>query len=238
LVDRQSTGDLAACIAEPILSSGGVLEPPVGYMQALAAKCRERDMLLIFDEAQTGLGRTGDLFACQRDGVVPDFLTLSKTLGAGLPLAAVLTTPEIEDICYERGFLFYTTHASDPLPAAVGLKVLEIVMRDKLTERARSLGEYLREGLRALQQRHECIGDVRGRGLLVGLDLVRDRKTKAPAPDVAQRVARTCLELGMMTSVVRGGLGIFRIAPPITVSKEEIDLALDIFDSAIRKSLV
>ena len=196
-----------------------MLEPPVGYMAALAAKCRERGMLLIFDEAQTGLGRTGDLFACERDGVVPDFLTLSKTLGAGLPLAAVLTTPEIEDVCHERGFLFYTTHASDPLPAAVGLKVLEIVLRDRLTERARELGEYLRDGLRALQQRHECIGDVRGRGLLVGLDLVKDRATKAPAPELAQRVARTCLELGMMTSVVRGGFGIFRIAPPITIAR-------------------
>ncbi len=237
LVDRQSTGALAACIAEPILSSGGVLEPPVGYMQALAAKCRERGMLLIFDEAQTGLGRTGDLFACQRDGVVPDFLTLSKTLGAGLPLAAVLTTPEIEDVSHERGFMFYTTHASDPLPAAVGLKVLEIVMRDKLTERARDLGVYLREGLLALQQRHECIGDVRGRGLLVGLDLVQDRASKTPAPELAQRVARKCLDLGMMTSVVRGGLGVFRIAPPITISKQEIDLALEIFDSAITKCL-
>ena len=237
LVDRQSTGELAACIAEPILSSGGVLEPPVGYMPALAEKCRERGMLLIFDEAQTGLGRTGDLFACERDGVVPEFLTLSKTLGAGLPLASVLTTPEIEDICHERGFLFYTTHASDPLPAAVGLKVLEVVIRDKLSERARMLGEYLRDGLLALQQRHECIGDVRGRGLLVGLDLVGDRATKAPAPELAQRVARTCLELGMMTSVVRGGFGIFRIAPPITIAKDEIDLALDIFDSAIRNSL-
>jgi 2,2-dialkylglycine decarboxylase (pyruvate) len=237
LVDRQSTGALAACIAEPILSSGGVLEPPVGYMQALAQKCRERGMMLIFDEAQTGLGRTGNLFACERDSVVPDFLTLSKTLGAGLPLAAVLTTPEIEDVCHERGFLFYTTHASDPLPAAVGLKVLEIVIRDRLTERARDLGQYLREGLLALQQRHECIGDVRGRGLLVGLDLVKDRNTKAPAPELAQHVARTCLELGMMTSVVRGGFGIFRIAPPITISKEEIDLAIDIFDKAIRKSV-
>ena len=237
LVDRQSTGELAACIAEPILSSGGVLEPPVGYMPALAEKCRERGMLLILDEAQTGLGRTGDLFACERDGVVPEFLTLSKTLGAGLPLAAVLTTPEIEDICHARGFLFYTTHASDPLPAAVGLKVLEVVIRDKLAERARMLGEYLRAGLLALKQRHECIGDVRGRGLLVGLDLVQDRATKAPAPELAQRVARTCLELGMMTSVVRGGFGIFRIAPPITIAKDEIDLALDIFDRAIRQSL-
>jgi 2,2-dialkylglycine decarboxylase (pyruvate) len=237
LIDRQTTGALAACIAEPILSSGGVLEPPVGYMSALRAKCDERGMLLIFDEAQTGLGRTGDLFASERDRVVPDFLTLSKTLGAGLPLAAVLTTPQIEDICHERGFLFYTTHASDPLPAAVGLKVLEIVIRDKLTERARTLGAHLRDGLVALQQRHACIGNVRGRGLLVGLDLVHDRATKAPAPELAQRVARICLELGMMTSVVRGGLGIFRIAPPITVSKEEIELALDIFDRAISKSL-
>ena len=237
LIDRQSTGALAACIAEPILSSGGVLEPPEGYMAALAAKCRERGMPLIFDEAQTGLGRTGHLFACERDGVAPEFLTLSKTLGAGLPLAAVLTTPEIEETCHERGFLFYTTHASDPLPAAVGLKVLEVVLRDKLTERARELGDYLRQGLLSLQQRHECVGDVRGRGLLVGLDLVKDRATRAPASDLAQRVARTCLELGMMTSVVRGGYGIFRIAPPITISKAEIDLALDIFDRAITKSL-
>jgi 2,2-dialkylglycine decarboxylase (pyruvate) len=236
LIDRQSTGALAACIAEPILSSGGVLEPPVGYLPALEAKCRERGMMLIFDEAQTGIGRTGHMFACERDGVVPDFLTLSKTLGAGLPLAAVLTTPQIEDICHERGFLFYTTHASDPLPAAVGLKVLEVVIRDKLTQRARTLGEHLRSGLHALKQRHECIGDVRGRGLLVGLDLVQDRATKMPAPELAQRVQRACLELGMMTSVVRGGFGIFRIAPPITTSMQEIDLALDIFDAAIRRS--
>lgn len=233
LIDRQSTGELAACIAEPILSSGGVLEPPVGYIPALAEKCRERGMLLIFDEAQTGLGRTGHMFACERDDVVPDFLTLSKTLGAGLPLAAVLTTPEIEERCHQRGFLFYTTHASDPLPAAVGLKVLEIVVRDRLSERAREMGDYLRAGLMALKQRHECIGDVRGRGLLVGLDLVKDRASKAPAPDLAQRVARTCLDLGMMTSVVRGGFGIFRIAPPITVTTPEIDLALEIFDKAI-----
>jgi 2,2-dialkylglycine decarboxylase (pyruvate) len=233
LIDRQSSGALAACIAEPILSSGGVLEPPAGYLAALATKCRERDMFLIFDEAQTGLGRTGDLFACERDGVVPDFLTLSKTLGAGLPLAAVLTTREIEEVCHQRGFLFYTTHASDPLPAAVGLAVLDIVVRDRLAERARTLGAYLQEGLRALQQRHECIGDVRGRGLLAGLDLVVDRVSKRPAPELAHRVAHTCLELGMMTSVVRGGFGIFRIAPPLTVTKEEIDLALDIFDMAI-----
>ena len=110
-------------------------------------------------------------------------------------------------------------------------------MRDRLTERARELGEQLRDGLLALQQRHECIGDVRGRGLLLGLDLVKDRAHQAPAPELAQRVARDCLELGMMTSVVRGGFGIFRIAPPITIASEEIDLALEIFDKALARAL-
>ena len=236
LVDRQSTGALAACIIEPILSSGGVLEPPEGYMAALAAKCRERDMQLIFDEAQTGLGSTGHLFACERDGVVPQYLTLSKTLGAGLPLAAMLTTAEIEDEAAARGFLFYTTHASDPLPAAVGLKVIEVILRDRLTERAAELGNRLRAGLQVLQQRYDCVGDVRGRGLLLGLDLVKDRRTRAPDPDLAQRVARECLDLGMMTSVVRGGFGIFRIAPPITIEPAEIDLGLEIFDRALARA--
>jgi len=237
MVDRQSTGALAACIVEPILSSGGVLEPPEGYIAALAEHCRARGMHLIFDEAQTGLGRTGHLFACERDGVVPQYLTLSKTLGAGLPLAAMLTTPEIEDVAAERGFLFYTTHASDPLPAAVGLKVIEVILRDRLAERAAELGERLKSGLMALQQRYDCIGDVRGRGLLLGLDLVKDRRSKTPDPDLAQRVARECLARGMMTSVVRGGFGIFRIAPPLTIEPAEIDLGLEIFDKALAAAL-
>ena len=237
LIDRQSTGALAACIAEPILSSGGVLEPPEGYMAALAEKCRERDMQLIFDEAQTGLGRTGHLFACERDGVAPHYLTLSKTLGAGLPLAAMVTTAEIEEVAAERGFLFYTTHASDPLPAAVGLKVIDLILRERLTERAKELGRRLKSGLQALQQRYDCIGDVRGRGLLLGLDLVKDRRGKTPDPELAQRVACECLALGMMTSVVRGGFGIFRIAPPLTIEPREIDLGLEIFDRALARAV-
>ncbi|MBV8187103.1 MAG: aspartate aminotransferase family protein [Alphaproteobacteria bacterium] len=237
LIDRQSTGALAACIVEPILSSGGVLEPPEGYMAALAEKCRERDMQLIFDEAQTGLGRTGNLFACERDGVAPHYLTLSKTLGAGLPLAAMVTTAEIEDRAAERGYLFYTTHASDPLPAAVGVKVIEVILRERLAERAAELGQRLKSGLQALQQRYECIGDVRGRGLLLGLDLVKDRRSKTPDPELAQRVARECLALGMMTSVVRGGFGIFRIAPPLTIAPDEIDLGLEIFGQALARAV-
>ena len=112
----------------------------------------------------------GTMFAFERDGVVPDILVLSKTLGAGLPLAAVMSTDEISRTADERGFRFYTTHVNDPLPAAVGLKVIEVVTRDGLAGRAAELGERLKRGLRALQQRYGCIGDVRGRGLLIGIE--------------------------------------------------------------------
>lgn len=235
LVDRQSSGSLAAFIAEPILSSGGILDLPPGYLGALKAKCVEREMLLVLDEAQTGVGRTGLMFACQRDGVVPDVLTLSKTLGAGLPLAAVLTTAEIEERCHERGFLFYTTHVSDPLPAAVGLKVLEIVERDGLVERARVAGARLESGLRALQRDFECIGDVRGRGLLLGLELVKDRATREAAPELGAAITRECMRLGLSMNIVQlpGMGGVFRIAPPLTVSDAEIDLGLDLLRQAV-----
>jgi 2,2-dialkylglycine decarboxylase (pyruvate) len=113
-----------------LLSSGGIIELPKGYLAGLKQKCVERGMLLILDEAQTGMGRTGTMFAFERDGVVPDILVLSKTLGAGLPLAAVMTTDKISQTSDDRGFLFYTTHVNDPLPAAVGLKVIEVVQRD------------------------------------------------------------------------------------------------------------
>ena len=235
LIDRQSCGSLAAFIAEPILSSGGLIDLPLGYLAALKHKCSERGMLLILDEAQTGVGRTGLMFACERDGVVPDILTLSKTLGAGLPLAAVLTSAEIEDTCHARGFLFYTTHVSDPLPAAVGLKVLEVVQRDHLVERARVAGQRLEAGLRALQDSVDCIGDVRGRGLLLGIEIVSSRAGRQAAPELGAAITRECMRLGLSMNIVQlpGMGGVFRIAPPLTVSDAEIDLGLDLLKQAI-----
>ncbi len=235
LIDRQSSGGLAAFIAEPILSSGGIIDLPVGYLAALKRKCEERGMLLILDEAQTGLGRTGHLFAFERDGVVPDILTLSKTLGAGLPLSAVICSADVEERCHERGFLFYTTHVSDPLPAAVGLKVLEVVQRDRLAGRARVAGARLEQGLRALQQRFDCIGDVRGRGLLLGVEIVSDRVARTPAPELGAAISHTGLELGLSMNIARlpGMGGVFRIAPPLTISDAEIDLGLDLLARAI-----
>ncbi|MPY48003.1 aspartate aminotransferase family protein [Streptomyces acidicola] len=235
LIDAQSTGSLAACLVEPILSSGGIIEPPVGYFAALQEKCRERGMLLILDEAQTGLCRTGTWYAFERDGVVPDILTLSKTLGAGLPLAAVVTSAEIEQEAHERGFLFFTTHIADPLVAAVGNTVLDVLIGDRLDERARSLGAFLRHGLADIATRHAIVGDIRGRGLLAGLELVLDRETKRSSNELGARVTRRCLELGLHTNIVQlpGMGGVLRMAPPLTATEDELSLGLAILDEAI-----
>ena len=233
LIDRQSTGNLAAFIAEPILSSGGLLDLPEGYLVALREHCHRRGMLLILDEAQTGIARTGTMFAFERDGVVPDILTLSKTLGAGLPLSAVMTRAAIAEEAEARGFAFYTTHVNDPLPAAVGCKVLEIVQRERLAERARVLGARLSGGLRDLKQRHPCVGDVRGRGLLLGLEFTAAGGMTSDA--ISDAVTNAAMELGLSANIVRVGTtgGVMRIAPPLTVGEAEIDLGVELLDRAI-----
>jgi 2,2-dialkylglycine decarboxylase (pyruvate) len=239
LVDQQSAGSLAACLVEPILSSGGILEPPPGYLRRLKEMCEERGMLLILDEAQTGLGRTGDMYAFERDGVVPDILTLSKTLGAGLPLAAVVTSAEIEQVCYDRGFLFYTTHVSDPLAAAVGLTVLDVIERERLVERAARLGAQLTERLVALHDSYDVVGDVRGRGLLQGLELVQDKESKAPADALGNAVTAACLERGLHMNIVQlpGMGGIFRIAPPLTIGEDDLHAGVDILEASLKAVL-
>ena len=238
-VDTQSNGSLAACIVEPILSSGGIIELPEGYLARLRQMCDDRGMLLILDEAQTGLGRTGTMYAFERDGVAPDILTLSKTLGAGLPVAAVVTSAEIEDRCAERGFLFYTTHASDPLAATVALTVLDVIEREGLVERAAKLGDQLRERLIGLRDDVEVVGDVRGRGLLQGVELVTDKASRTPADALGAKVTAACLERGLHMNIVQlpGMGGIFRIAPPLTISDDELHHGLDILTDSLAASL-
>jgi 2,2-dialkylglycine decarboxylase (pyruvate) len=234
-IDGQCTGNLAAFIGEPILSSGGVIDLPEGYLAALKEHCQRRGMLLILDEAQTGLGRTGTMFAFQRDGVVPDILTLSKTLGAGMALSAVMTNDKVAALADEKKYFFYTTHVNDPLPAAVGLKVLEIVLRDNLVARAREAGERLGAGLLRLKQRHGCIGDVRGRGLLRGLEFTNVGSRDATS--ISNAVTEASLEVGLAANIVRSGTagGTMRIAPPLIVKDEELDEGLALLDKAIVK---
>ena len=235
LADTMSTGAPAAVIAEPILSAGGIVPLPPGYLARLREHCDQRGMLMILDEAQTALGRVGAMYAFEQHEVVPDILSLSKTLGGGLPLSATVTTKEIEEDAAAKGFLHFTSHVSDPLPAAVGRAVLRTVLADELPQRARKLGDRLRRGLLELQRKHETIGDVRGQGLLLGVDLVADRDTRAAAPDYSVRVTNRALELGVNINIVKfPGFGsVLRIAPPLTATTDEIDLGLEMLDTAL-----
>jgi 2,2-dialkylglycine decarboxylase (pyruvate) len=239
MYDMASTGRRAAIIIEPIISAGGVLVPPKSYMQALRKAATDRNMLLIFDEAQTAFGRIGYRTASDYFGVVPDIMALSKTMGGGLPLAATVTSPEIEASVHERGFTFYTSHVSDPLPAAVGLAVLRTIREENLLERAKTTGAYLREQLLTLQQRYEAIGDVRGEGMLLGVELVQDRETREPHHELGALTTKKCFELGLSMNIRRRPErgSVWRIAPPLTTSWAEIDRGIAILDQALRESL-
>jgi 2,2-dialkylglycine decarboxylase (pyruvate) len=235
LYDMQSTGARAAVIAEPVISAGGVIVPPEGYFDALQQETRKRGMLLIFDEAQTAFGRLGHWFAASHLNVTPDLMTVSKTLGGGIPLAAVITNDDIEATCHARGFAFYTSHVSDPMPSTVGLAVLETIAQEHLLARSREMGDYLAAGLASLQQRHEEIGDVRGMGLLRGIELVKDRETREPNHELGALTTERCLQLGLSMNIRRRPErgSVWRIAPPLTVKREDIDLAMAIFDEAL-----
>lgn len=238
MFDMQSVGAPAAVIAEPVISAGGVIVPPEGYFSALQAEAKKRGMMLIFDEAQTAFGRLGHWFAASHLGVTPDILTVSKTLGGGMPLAGVITSDEIEERAHQRGFAFYTSHVSDPLPATVGLAVLDTIEQEGLLQRSRELGDYLDARLHELQDLHAEIGDIRGMGLLRGIELVKDRETREPNHELGAITTRRCLELGLSMNIRRRPErgSVWRIAPPLTVSAAEIDLAMSIFDRALREA--
>jgi 2,2-dialkylglycine decarboxylase (pyruvate) len=239
MVDAASTGSLAAVIAEPVESSGGIIVPPDGYWQKVKEHCDKRGMLLIFDEAQTAFGRLGTDFAFQHFGVEPDVLTLSKTLGGGLPLSATVVSEAMEADCHAKGFMHPTSHVSDPLPAHAALAVLDVLEEEQLNERALQMGEKLSAGLRYLQQRHEIIGDVRGFGLLQGVELVKDRERRAPDAPTGRAITQRCMELGLSMNIVSVGsmAAIWRIAPPLTVNAAELDRGIAILDQAITEVL-
>ena len=233
--DAETAGSLAGVVVEPVLSAGGVIDPPPGYLARLAELVRARGGLVIVDEAQTAFGRLGTMFGFEADGIVPDIVTLSKTLGGGLPLAATVISAELEERIVERGFVHVTSHVSDPLPAAVGLAVLDVVVEERLPERAAAMGARLRAGLLELATRHEAIGEVRGRGLLLGVEFVTDRATREPADALGAAATDECLARGLSMNIVRhiGANSVWRIAPPLTVTEDEIDQALSIMDESL-----
>ncbi|MCP5026699.1 MAG: aspartate aminotransferase family protein [Actinomycetia bacterium] len=230
-VDAQRTSEVAALIIEPILSTGGLIEPPDGYFAHLRQECDERGIALVLDEAQTGLGRTGDMFAFEAHGIVPDVVALSKSLGGGFPLAAVVLTDEIAAGAEEQGFRFLTSHMNEPSMALIGLAMVSLAVHHVAIGTARTQGERLRTGLAHLADEFEVAGDVRGRGLLLGLEFVTDAESLQPAPEVARRLEQACRKRGLLVQTVSEN--VWRIAPPITVSDAEIDQALAVMAEAL-----
>lgn len=236
LIDAQSTGNLAAVITEPLFSAGGVIEPPKGWLARLAVACNEREMLLIFDEAQTGLGKLGTMFACQQEGVVPDIMTISKHFGGGIEISAVVTTPEIEEKVASEGLVIGHSHTNDPLACNAGIASLNIIVNDNLPEQAKAIGIYWRKHLESLAQKYEVIGDIRGRGLIQGIEFVKDRMSKEPFYELGKAIYDRSIDAGLLFSVRRKG-SVVRFVPPFCTSNEQMDKAADILDHSISDAL-
>ena len=232
VLDAELDGPLAAFITEPLFSAGGVIEPPAGWLAALRRECDARGALLIFDEAQTGLGKLGTMWAFEREGVIPDIVTISKHFGGGVSISAVVTTNEIADAVQDRGFVHGHSHTSDPLACAAASATIDTIVEEDLPAKATAIGSYWRGCLDDLASRHEIIGDIRGRGLLQGIEFVHDRATHRPAYGHGAQIEAACMARGLLFSVRRNG-SVLRFVPPWTTTESQLDRAAAILDEAL-----
>jgi 4-aminobutyrate aminotransferase len=221
-------GDVAAFIAEPIRAVPYL--PPRGFWNEVRKICNRHGTLLIFDEIPTGLGKTGKMFACEHDGVTPDLLVLGKSLGGGiLPIAAVVARPEL-DVGESYAFGHYT-HEKNPVTARAALTTIEIIEDEGLVANAAKVGAAALARLEEIKARRQIVGDVRGRGFLIGIELVTDRGAKTPAGDAAEKVMYRALELGLSFKTTFGN--VLTLTPPLTVSEAQMDQAIDIIDRCL-----
>ncbi len=237
LADANFTAKPAAFIGEPILSAGGVIVPPPGFYAAMREECDKRGMLMILDESQTGLGKTGKLFGFQHEaGLKPDIITISKHFGGGLPISAVCTSAKVAGRAVKAGFFATRSHAGDPLLCAAGEESLRIVVEEEMAAKALRIERRIKKALAALAQEFELIGDVRGRGVLVGIELVSDRAKKTPANEACKAVERHCLEKGLIFQSRGAGslANVIRLVPPMTTTNEEVDRAMSILSDALK----
>ena len=224
----EKQGDVAAVIAEPARAVPYI--PPPGFWAEIRKACNQYGALLIFDEIPTGLGKTGAMFACDHDGVEPDILVMGKALGGGiLPLAAVLARSEL-DIAGDYAFGHYT-HEKNPVSARAGLTTIEIIEDEELVQNAAQLGAFALERLNEMKGRHRVIGDIRGRGFLMGIELVKSREGKEPANELAEDVLYNCLDNGLSFKTTMGNT--LTLTPPLVTTREQMEQALQIIEQAI-----
>ena len=230
-INRGLLDNVAAIIFEPILSAGGLIVLPDGYMRELRELATRLGALLIADEAQTGMGRTGKWFGVQHDAVVPDILVLSKGVGGGFPSSAVVTTGEINEAVMTRVNQF-SSHQSDPLGAAATLAIVDIIEREGLVARADEMGRYMRDRLKDVGTRYPHLQHVRGRGLMVGFDVFRDPARPAADGVVGRSVEDFCRAEGVHFEAIQRNR--FRILPPLTIIKSEVDRFVNVLEGAVK----
>ena len=235
LIDHITSGDIAAVLAETMLVAGGMVVPPPEWLPRLKQLAETEGALLVLDEAQLAPARTGKLWGFQHYDVTPDIVTFAKGMSAGLAICGAVTTREIaEQARGKAGLPWAGTYSGDPLPAAVADKQLEIVLRDKLDERAAAMGQVLRAALERLRDAHDVVGDVRGQGLYQMLDIVSDKEDRTPDPAMAERIRLNAALGGVIVICVKNFL---RICPPLTVTEAEIAAFTERLDRAVRLAL-
>jgi 4-aminobutyrate aminotransferase len=233
VVNVESAGSLAGLIVEPYQGTSGFVFPPKGYLKKLEAWARQRQILFVLDEVQSSFGRTGKMWALEHEGLEPDILVLGKGIGSGMPISAVVARGEILS-ALERGEMSSTT-GGNPLSCAASLAVFEIIEKEKLVEKAASNGAYLKEKLLDLKDKHKMIGDVRGMGLVYGIEYVKDRTSKEPAPDLVREIVLKCVENGLMVGKLGIHGNVMRVAPPLVITPELVDESVAILGRVLSK---
>jgi alanine-glyoxylate transaminase/(R)-3-amino-2-methylpropionate-pyruvate transaminase len=232
IVRYATPGKIAAFIAESIQGVGGTVVFPEGYLKEAYAQARSFGGLCIADEVQAGFGRTGTHFwGFETQGVIPDIVTMAKGIGNGCPLAAVVTTPEIAQVLASR--IHFNTFGGNPVSMAQGRAVLKVIEKEGLQENSLVIGSHLIDGFARLAEKHDIIGEIRGKGLMLGVELVKDRSTKEPATAECAQVFETCKDLGLL--IGKGGLSgnTLRIKPPMCLHKADADFMLEVVDEAL-----
>ena len=226
-----SSDDLAAVLVEPYQGAAGFIFPPEGWLPALEEWARKRELLFIVDEVQSSFGRTGRFLAIDWEGLRPQMLCLGKGMGSGIPASALAAEARILE-CMQPGELS-STWGGNPLASASSLAVLDIMEQERLPENAERVGAFLKAGFLGLQKRHPALGDVRGRGLVIGLEIVSPSDGYTPAPDLASRVLLACARRGMLLGKVGIYRNVIRIAPPLVIKEEEAELGVRIMDATL-----
>jgi 4-aminobutyrate aminotransferase len=224
--------EVAAILIEPLQGEGGYLVPPAGFLAGLRSICDEHGILLIFDEVQCGVGRTGRMFAAEHDGVAPDIMTLAKGLGSGLPIGAMVAKRRIMEQ-WKRG-AHGNTYGGNPLCCAAALATLDLV-ENEYRANAASVGEYFLSQLRTLESRYDRIGNVRGKGLMIGFELVEDRKTKTPASKLCDAVVTRAFHNGLL--LLSCGQSTIRFMPPLMISRADVDEAMSLLTKSMDEVL-